>query len=64
GRRARFGAAMMAPDYTWWHGFYVLKKRCMEIEEQVEELLETGKPSKVFEIRGADGDTTKPDFEK
>ncbi len=22
GRRARHGAAMMAPDYTWWHGFY------------------------------------------
>jgi len=22
GRRARHGAAMMAPDYTWWHGMY------------------------------------------
>ena len=22
GRRARHGAAMMAPDYTWWHGIY------------------------------------------
>lgn len=22
GRRARHGAAMMGPDYTWWHGFY------------------------------------------
>ena len=22
GRRARMGAAMMAPDYTWWHGLY------------------------------------------
>jgi len=22
GRRARMGAAMMGPDYTWWHGFY------------------------------------------
>lgn len=21
GRRARFGAVMMAPDYTWWRGF-------------------------------------------
>lgn len=52
GRRARFGAAMMAPDYTWWHGFYELKKRCMKIEEQVEELLESGKPAKVFKIRG------------
>ncbi|MHC5082980.1 MAG: multiheme c-type cytochrome, partial [Planctomycetota bacterium] len=27
GRRARFGAAMMAPDYAWWHGFYELKQR-------------------------------------
>jgi hydroxylamine dehydrogenase len=22
GRRTRMGAAMMAPDYTWWHGMY------------------------------------------
>jgi hydroxylamine dehydrogenase len=22
GRRARMGASMMGPDYTWWHGFY------------------------------------------
>ena len=22
GRRARFGVAMMAPDYAWWHGIY------------------------------------------
>lgn len=22
GRRARHGASMMAPDYTWWHGIY------------------------------------------
>lgn len=22
GRRARMGASMMAPDYTWWHGIY------------------------------------------
>lgn len=24
GRRARHGAAMMGPDYTWWHGIYEL----------------------------------------
>ncbi len=52
GRRARFGAAMMAPDYAWWHGFYELKKRCMAIEEQAEQLLKTQKPAKVFEVRG------------
>jgi cytochrome c5 len=64
GRRARFGAAMMAPDYAWWHGFYELKKRCMDIEEQVEQLLQSQKASKVFEVRGSGGDTTKPNFEK
>jgi hypothetical protein len=64
GRRARFGAAMMAPDYTWWHGFFELKKRFMEIEAQAEELIESGKPAKVHELRGAGGDTTKPDFLK
>ena len=62
GRRARFGAAMMAPDYAWWHGFYELKKRCMEIEEQVEEILKSGKAGKVFEVKGSGGDTTQPDF--
>jgi hypothetical protein len=62
GRRARFGAAMMAPDYAWWHGFYELKKRCMAIEEQAEELLRSGKPAKVFEVKGAGGSTTKPDL--
>jgi len=60
GRRARFGAAMMAPDYAWWHGFYELKKRCMEMETQAEELLKSGKPAKVFEVKGATGDTKKP----
>jgi hydroxylamine dehydrogenase len=64
GRRARFGAAMMAPDYAWWHGFYELKKRCMSIEEQAEQLLQSGRPAKVFEVKGSGGDTTKPDFEK
>lgn len=64
GRRARFGAAMMAPDYAWWHGFYELKKRCMTIEEQAEELLKSGKPAKVFQVRGSGGDTTKPDFKQ
>jgi len=26
GRRARHGAAMMGPDYTWWHGIYDVGK--------------------------------------
>jgi len=64
GRRARFGAAMMAPDYAWWHGFYELKKRYMELEEQAEELLRSGKPSKIHKIKGSGGTTKKPDFNK
>jgi hypothetical protein len=60
GRRARFGAAMMAPDYAWWHGFYECKKRMMVIEELAEQLLKSGKPAKVFDVKGATGDTTVP----
>ena len=26
GRRARHGASMMGPDYTWWHGMYDVAK--------------------------------------
>jgi hypothetical protein len=64
GRRARFGAAMMAPDYTWWHGFFELKKRCMEMDEQIDELLESGKPARVHDIKAATGNTRKPQFDK
>jgi hypothetical protein len=31
GRSAKMGAAMMAPDFTWWHGFYELKKHYTDI---------------------------------
>jgi len=34
GRRARMGAAMMAPDYAWWHGFYELKHRYVSFIEK------------------------------
>ena len=64
GRRARFGAAMMAPDYTWWHGFYELKKRCMIIEEEVEKIIQSSKPATVFNVKSSGGDTAKPDFSK
>lgn len=37
GRRARMGAAMMAPDYAWWHGFYELKHRFMTFMDLAEE---------------------------
>jgi hypothetical protein len=38
GRRARMGAAMMAPDYAWWHGFYELKHRFNKIHQLTEKL--------------------------
>ena len=42
GRRARMGAAMMAPDYAWWHGFYELKHRFVSIMKSAEELQQQG----------------------
>jgi len=36
GRRARMGAAMMAPDYAWWHGFYELKHRYATMTEKAD----------------------------
>jgi hypothetical protein len=39
GRRARMGAAMFAPDYTQWHGFYEVGHRFyMELIPQAKEL--------------------------
>ena len=43
GRRARMGAAMMAPDYAWWHGFYELKHRYIHFLRAAEELKKKGK---------------------
>jgi hydroxylamine dehydrogenase len=43
GRRARMGAAMMAPDYAWWHGFYEVKHRFIRITEEVEALRGAGR---------------------
>ena len=40
GRRARMGAAMMAPDYAWWHGFYELKHRFNKIIKKASALRE------------------------
>jgi hydroxylamine dehydrogenase len=45
GRRARMGAAMMAPDYAWWHGFYELKHRFNHIDHLAEILRKDQKPS-------------------
>jgi hypothetical protein len=43
GRRARMGAAMMAPDYAWWHGFYELKHRFLSFMEKAEQHTREGK---------------------
>ncbi|MCF8051617.1 MAG: CopD family protein [Desulfobacterales bacterium] len=52
GRRARMGAAMMAPDYAWWHGFYELKHRYAEIEKMADSLKEAGKGEKYRKVPG------------
>ncbi len=46
GRRARHGAAMMAPDYTHWHGTYEVGKAwAAEYIPELKELIEQGKTS-------------------
>jgi len=61
GRRARMGAAMMAPDYAWWHGFYECKKRYNNFMEEARHLAETGqKAYKAPDFPNATGDTAKP----
>jgi len=61
GRRARMGAAMMAPDYTWWHGFYECKKRFSNFMEEAKELIEHNKKAyKAEDFPNATGDTTRP----
>jgi hypothetical protein len=60
GRRARMGAAMMAPDYSWWHGFYECKKRYMTFMEEAEALIKENKKAHVRVVPNATGNTTKP----
>ncbi len=45
GRRARMGAAMMAPDYAWWHGFYECKHRFNHVMDAARDLETGGAPS-------------------
>jgi hydroxylamine dehydrogenase len=46
GRRARHGAAMMAPDYTHWHGTYeVAKHWAAKYIPELKEVIEQGKHS-------------------
>ena len=62
GRRARMGAMMMAPDYSWWHGFYECKKRLNEFNEEADELIKSGEKAHVYrDYPNATGDTTRPE---
>lgn len=61
GRRARMGAAMMAPDYSWWHGFYECKNRYNEFMREARHLIQENKPAyKAPDFPNATGSTTKP----
>lgn len=61
GRRARMGAAMMAPDYSWWHGFYECKKRYNSFMKESRHLIKTGKKAyKAVDFPNATGSKVKP----
>jgi hypothetical protein len=61
GRRARMGAAMMAPDYAWWHGFYECKKRYNSFMEEARERIRHNRKAYVIEdFPAATGNTVKP----
>jgi len=61
GRRSRMGTAMMAPDYSWWHGFYECKKRFNEFMHEANLLLEGKKVSaKAENYPNATGKKEKP----
>lgn len=61
GRRARMGAAMMAPDYAWWHGFYECKKRFNLFMKEANELLEHNRKAyRAVDFPNATGNTRKP----
>lgn len=61
GRRARMGAAMMAPDYSWWHGFYECKKRYNNYMEEARDMIQHKKKAyQALDYPNATGNTTKP----
>ncbi len=61
GRRARMGAAMMAPAYTWWRGFYECKKRYNTFMQEAQKLLSTKQPAYRYQdLPNATGDTEVP----
>ena len=59
GRRARMGAAMMGPDYAWWHGFYELKKHYLKLVHLAEKVEKDGHGSPVY-VPGSGGKNLTP----
>ena len=53
GRRMRIGAAMMGPDYAWWHGAHEAKIRYIELWQESERLKKLGKADPVPYLPGA-----------
>lgn len=61
GRRARMGTAMMAPDYSWWHGFYECKHQYNLFMEEARHMIKNNrKAQKAEDFPGATGSTRKP----
>ncbi len=51
----------MAPDYTWWHGFYECKHRFNQFMAEAKHLLETGQKAEKYEnFPGTGGSTVRP----
>ncbi len=69
GRRARHGAAMMAPDYTHWHGMYEVAERFyVEFIPQAREILDEaaahGKAAEADRVRAVlDGILSRPEHQ-
>jgi len=61
GRRARMGTAMMGQDYTWWHGFYEVKKVYNKFMEESRDLIKHNKKAyRAVDFPNATGNTNKP----
>lgn len=67
GRRARHGAAMMAPDYTHWHGMYEVAERFYmglipQAREIVDHAIQTGRRSQARAVAAViDGVLARPE---
>ena len=54
------GSAMMGPDYSWWHGFYELKRNYQHLVLLAEEAKAAGHGSPVY-VPGSGGKNFTPD---